>query len=100
MKQIVVQSQMVGFCCFHLRAADPTGLRILGRICKEPFLSANDKGTDGVFNLGVTDFNLPMLDKRTQARLLVVRIGQRILQPACRTGKRIQPFSVRINNRA
>lgn len=93
MTQLVVQPQMVGFCHFHLRVADHTGLRTLGCICKEPAFSANDKGTDGVFNLGVTDLNLPILNKRTQVRLLIVRIGHCVLQFACRTWECIQLFS-------
>ena len=100
MKQIVIQPQAVGLCCFHKRIDDCTRLRTLGRIGKEPSLPANDKGTDGVFNLVVADFNLAMLKKRTEVRLLVLGIGNRVLQLACRTGNCIQPFLVCFKNRA
>ena len=86
MKQIVIQPQAVGFCRFHQRVDDCTRFRALGRIGKKPSLPANDKGTDGVFYLVVADFNLTMLKKRTQVRLLVLRIGNSVLQFACRTG--------------
>ena len=66
MEQIVVQPQAVGFCRFHQRVDDCTRFRALGRIGKEPSLSANDKRTDGVFYLVVADFNLPMLKKSTR----------------------------------
>ena len=100
MKQIVVQSQVVGFCRFHKRVDDCTRLRALGRIGKEPSLPANDKGADGVFNLVVADFNLAMLKKRTEVYLLVLSIGNSVLQLACRTGNRIQPCPVCFENRA
>lgn len=68
MKQIVIRPQAVGFCRFHQRIDDCTRLRTLGCIGKEPSLPANDKRTDGVFNLVVADFNLTMLKKRTEVR--------------------------------
>ena len=91
MKQIVVQPKAVGFCRFHQRIDDCTRLRTLGCIGKEPSLPANDKRADGVFYLVVADFNLAMLKKRIQVRLLVLRIGNGVLQLACGTGNRIQP---------
>ena len=97
MEQVVIQPQVVGLCCFHQRVDDCTGLRALGRIGKEPSLPTNDKGTDGVFNLVVADFNLAVLKKRTEVRLRVLRIGHRVLQLAYRTGNRIQPFPVRLS---
>ena len=66
MKQIVIQPQAVGFCCFHQRIDDCTRLRTLGCIGKEPSLPANDKRADGVFNLVVADFDLTMLKKRIE----------------------------------
>ena len=68
MEQIVIQPQAVGFCRFHQRIDDCTRLRTLGCIGKEPSLPANDKGTNGVFNLVVADFNLTMLKKRAEVR--------------------------------
>ena len=100
MKQIVVQPQVIGFCRFHQRVDDCTRFRALGRIGKEPSLPANDKRADGVFYLVVADFNLPMLKKSTQVRLLVLRIGNSVLQLACGTGNRIKPCPVRFENRA
>ena len=100
MKQVVIQPQVVGLFRFHERVDDRTRLRTLGRIGKKPSFPANDKGTDGVFNLVVADFNLAMLKKRTEARLLVLSIGNSVLQLACRTGNRIQPCPVRFENRA
>ena len=100
MKQIVVQPQVIGFCRFHQRVDDCTRFRALGRIGKEPSLPANDKRADGVFYLVVADFNLPMLKKRTQVRLLVLRISNSVLQLACRTSNRIQPCPVCFENRA
>lgn len=100
MEQIVIQPQAVGLCCFHERIDDCTCLRALGRIGKEPSLPANDKGMDGVFNLVVADFNLAMLKECTEVRLLVLSIGNSVLQLACRTGNRIQPCPVRFKNRA
>ena len=100
MEQVVIQPQVVGLCCFHEGIDDCTRLRTLGRIGKEPPLPPNDKRADGVFNLVVADFNLAMLKKRTEARLLVLSIGNSVLQLACRTGNRIQPVPVRFENRA
>ena len=80
MKQIVIQPQVIGFCRFHERIDDCTRLRALGRIGKEPSLPANDKRADGVFNLVVADFNLAMLKKRAEVRLLILRIGYSVLQ--------------------
>lgn len=100
MEQIVVQPQAVGFCRFHERIDNRTRLRTLGRIGKEPPLPANNKGADGVFNLVVADFNLAMLKKRTEVCLLVLSIGNSVLQFACWTRNRIQPCPVRFENRA
>ena len=86
MKQIVIQPQSVGFCRFHERIDNRTRLRTLGRIGKEPSLPANDKGADGVFNLVVADFNLAMLKKRTEMRLLILSIRNSVLQLARQTG--------------
>ena len=58
MQQIIVQPQAVGLCCFHKRIDDCTHFRSLGRIGKESPLPSDDKGSDGVFNLVVADFNL------------------------------------------
>ena len=79
MKQIVVQPLAVGFCRFHQRINNCTRLRTLGCIGKEPSLPTNDKRADGVFYLVVADFNLTMLKKRTEVRLLILRIGNSIL---------------------
>ena len=100
MKQIVIQPQAVGFCRFHERIDNCTRLRALCRIGKEPSLPPNDKRADGVFNLVVADFNLAMFKECAEVRLLVLRIGNNVLQLACRTGNRIQPCPVRIENRA
>ena len=100
MKQIVVQSQAVGFCRFHQRIDDCTRLRTLGCIGKEPSLPADNKRADGVFNLVVADFNLTMLKKRAEVCLLILSIRNSVLQLACRTGNRIQPFPVRFENRS
>ena len=75
MKQIVIQPQAVGFCCFHQRINDCTRLRTLGYIGKEPSLPANDKRADGVFYLVVADFNLTMLKKRAEVSLLILSTG-------------------------
>lgn len=40
-----------------------------------------------------------MLKKRTEVCLLVLRIGNSVLQFACRTGNRIKPCPVRLENR-
>ena len=80
MKQIVVQSQAVGFCRFHQRIDDCTRFRALGRIGKEPSLPANDKRADSVFYLVVAYFNLAMFKKRAEVRLLILRIGYSVLQ--------------------
>lgn len=85
MKQIVIQPQAVGFCRFHQRIDDCTRLRPLGRIGKELSLPANDKRTDGVFNLVVADFNFTMLKKRAEVRFLILNICSSVLQLACRT---------------
>ena len=100
MKQIVIQPKVVCLCCFHEGIDDCTRLRALGRIGKEPSLPANDKGADGVFNLVVADFNLAMLKKRAEVRLLILSIRNSVLQLACRTGNCIQPFPVRFKNRS
>ena len=86
MKQIVIQPQTAGFCRFHQRIDDCTRLRTLGCISKEPFLPANDKRADGVFNLVVADFDLTMLKKRTEMRLLILSIRNSVLQLARQTG--------------
>ena len=100
MKHIVIQPQAVGFCRFHQRIDDCTRLRTLGCIGKEPSLPANDKRADGVFYLVVADFNLAMLKKRAEVRLLILSIRNSVLQLACRTGNCIQPFPVRFENRS
>lgn len=41
-----------------------------------------------------------MLKKRTEVCLLVLRIGNSVLQLACWTGNRVQPLPVRFENRA
>ena len=87
MKQIVIQPQAVGFCRFHQRINDCTRLRTLGCIGKEPSLPTNDKRADGVFNLVIADFNLTMLKKRTEMRLLILSIRNSVLQLARQTGK-------------
>lgn len=79
MKQIVIQPQAVGFCCFHQRIDDCTRFRTLGCIGKEPFLPANDKRADGVFYLVVADFNLTMLKKRAEVRLLILSISSVVI---------------------
>ena len=86
MKQIVIQPQAVGFCRFHQRIDDCTRLRTLGCIGKEPSLPANDKMADGVFNLVVADFNLTMLKKRAEVRLLILSIRNSVLQLARQMG--------------
>ena len=100
MKQIVVQPQAVGFCRFHQRIDDCTRLHTLGCIGKEPSLPADNKRADGVFNLVVADFNLTMLKKRAEVCLLILSIRNSVLQLACRTENRIQPFPVRFENRS
>ena len=79
MEQIVVQPQVVGFGRFYQRIDDCPRLSTLGRTGKEPSLPANGKRADGVFYLVVADFNLAMLKKRIQVRLLVLRIGNGVL---------------------
>ena len=86
MKQIVIQPQAVGFCRFHQRINDCTRLRTLGCGGKKPSLPTNDKRADGVFNLVVADFNLTMLKKRTEMRLLILSIRNSVLQLARQMG--------------
>ena len=100
MKQVVIQPQAVGFCRFHQRIDDCTRLRTLGCIGKEPSLPADDKRADGIFNLVIADFNLTMLKKRAEVCLLILSIRNSVLQLACRTENRIQPFPVRFENRS
>ena len=92
------QPQIGGSCRFHQQIDDCTRLRALWRIGKKPSLSANDKRTDGVFNLIVADFNFAMLKECAEVCLLVLRTGNSVLQLACWTGNPIQPCPVRFHN--
>ena len=51
MEQIVIQPQVVDFCCFYERIDDCAGFCALRRIGKEPSLPTNDKRTDSIFYL-------------------------------------------------